>query len=79
MKFKDKNNSGFYKGKGKGFDFTISHSINYKAFYVVASHIKNDIRLNTLWLGKTFPTFDLAMVFCETFNYKKHKCLGRDI
>ena len=79
MIFRDKNNDGFYKAKGKGFNFTLSYSINHKAFYVVATHNKKDIRLNTLWINKTFKTFELGVKFCETFDYKKYKCIGGDV
>ena len=79
MRWEEKNNSGFYKGKNKEFNFTISFSENYGGLYVVASHQKKDIRLNTLWINKTFRSFDLAEQFCETFDYKKYKCLGKDI
>lgn len=79
MRWTEKNNDGFYKGKNKGFNFTISHARDYNAFYVVASHQKKDIRLNTLWIKKTFATFDLAEEFCKTFDYKKYKCLGDDV
>ena len=78
MIFRDKENTGFYKGKGKGFSFTISYSTSHSAFYVVASHIKKDIRYNTLWGYVGFETFDNAVIFCEEFDYKKHKCLGVD-
>jgi hypothetical protein len=79
MRWTEKNGDGFYKGKNKGFNFTISRARDYNAFYVVASHQKKDIRLNTLWIKKTFATFDLAEEFCKTFDYKKYKCLGDDV
>ena len=76
MRWKDKNNDGFYEVENKGFYFTISHARDYDAFYVVVSHQKKDIRLNTLWENKTFKTFELAEEFCETFDYRKHRCIG---
>ena len=79
MRWKEENKSGFYRGKNKGFNFTISFAENYVAYYVVASHQKKDIGLNTLWINKTFISFDLAEQFCETFDYKKYKCLGKDV
>jgi len=79
MRFRDKNNDGFFIGKNKGFEFTITHSINQNAFYIVAVHIKKDIRFNSLWSDTTFKTFDEAKTFCETFDFKKHKFIGDDI
>ena len=72
MKFKDKNNSGFFVGRKNNFQFTISLSMDYNKFYVVASHLKKDIRLNTLWMyrNKVFKTFDDAVNFCEKFNHE---------
>ncbi len=78
MRLTDKNNDGFYKGKGKGFVFTVSCSRNNSRWYVVASHSKKDIALNTLWINKTFTTFELAESFCESFDYKKYQCIGND-
>lgn len=76
MIFREKNNDGFFRGKNKGFEFTITYSNNYNAFYVVVVHLKKDIRFNSLWSDITFETFDAAKTFCETFDYKKHKCVG---
>lgn len=74
MRFIDKNNSGFYKSKKGGFEFTISFARYYQAWYVVASHLKKDIRLNTLWLykNKTFKTYEDAVSFCEDFDHTKY-------
>jgi hypothetical protein len=77
MTFKDKHNDGFYKAKKGGFEFTVS-SWETKEYYVVASHLKKDIRLNTLWKRLTFPEFDDAVSFCETFNHKEHRTIGED-
>jgi len=79
MRFKDKNNDGFFKGLGGGFEFTISYARDYGRYYVVASHRKKDIRLNTLWIGVVFPDFDNAVSFCENFKYKDYKCVGGDV
>lgn len=79
MIFRDKNNDGFFRGKNKDFQFTIANSNNHNTFYVVAVHLKKDIRFNSLWNNITFETFDEAKIFCETFDYKKHKCMGDDI
>ena len=74
MKFSDKKNSGFFKGKKGGFEFTIALEINYQEYYVVVFHLKKDIRLNTLWLdkNKTFKTFEDAVSFCEDFDHTKY-------
>ena len=66
-------------GKKKSFNFTIALSEDHEGYYVLATHQKKDIRLNTLWIKKTFSSFDLAEDFCNTFDYKKYKCLGKDI
>lgn len=80
MKFRDSKNSGFYKAKGKGFEFVLSWSRYHKGWYVVASHLKKDIRLNTLWKGLDFEDFEEGIAFCETFNHKDHSrhTLGKD-
>lgn len=78
MKFReDKNARGFYNAKKGGFLFTISSSKN--GFYVVAIGQKKDIRLNTLWIGEEFNTFEYAEIFCENFDWKKYDCIGDDV
>ena len=78
MKFKeDKNARGFYKAKKGGFQFTISSSKN--GFYVVAIGQKKDIRLNTLWLGLEFTSFENAENFCTNFDWKQYACIGDDV
>ncbi len=79
MRFtEDKKAKGFYKGRNKGFNFTISHARNYRAFYVVARSLKKDIILNTLWINLKFETFLKAEEFCENFDWKKYDCIGND-
>jgi len=78
MKFREnKNVRGFYEGKKGDFEFTISTSKN--GWYIVASHLKKDIRFNTLWINKEFDTKEIAQEFCETFDYKKYDCIGDDV
>lgn len=80
MKFKeDRRSPGIFRCKSKGYNFTISKSYDTNNFYIVAISIKNDIRYNSLWEDKEFNEFDDAILFCETFNYKNHKCLGCDV
>ena len=78
MEFKDYKEDGFYKAKDKGFIFTLSRSLKYGGFYVVAVHQTKDIVLNTLWIGEVFNTFELAVEFCESFIYTNYKCIGKD-
>ena len=78
-KWTDRKSNGFYKAKFKGYEFTISGSIDSSYFYVVAIHLKKDIRYNSLWENKSFQTFEKAEDFCYDFNYKNHKCLGKDL
>jgi hypothetical protein len=80
MRWTKKHNSKFYnyKGRNKGFNFTI-HAREYSGYYVTVSHCKKDIRLNTLWAKQTFETFEDAEEFCKTFDHKKHRCLGSDL
>jgi hypothetical protein len=78
-KWTDRKSNGFYKAKFKGYEFTISGSIDSSYFYVVAIHLKKDIRYNSLWKNKSFQTFEKAEDFCYDFNYKNHKCLGKDL
>ncbi len=78
MRFtEDREARGFYKGKKRGFEFTISSSGN--AYYVVAICQEKDIRLNTLWIKLTFETFEKAEEFCENFDCKKYDCIGDDV
>lgn len=79
VKWSDRNQSGFYKSKIKGYECTISFARDYNGFYVVISHLKKDIRFNSLWQGMTFKTFDLAEEFCLNFDYKNNRCFGKDI
>ena len=78
-KWTDRQSNGFYKSKFKGYEFTISGSRGSSYFYVVAFHLKKDIRYNSLWENKEFETFEKAEDFCYNFNYKNHKCLGKDL
>ena len=78
MKWKeDKNARGFYNSRSGGFEFTITN--NGGRYYIVASHSKKDIRLNTLWINKDFTTFEDAEIFCENFNYNEYACIGNDV
>ena len=78
MVFKDNRTSrGFYKAKKNGFEFTISSSL--EKFYVVAIHLKKDIRYNSLWTNYVFDDFEKAVSFCESFNHKLYRCLGSDV
>lgn len=74
MKFYEKN-TGFFEGKKNGFNFTIASAYE-DDYYVVASHLKKDIRLNTLWIKKTFKTKEIAEKFCEKFDYTLYNCIG---
>ena len=78
-KWSDKKADGFYKSKIKCYECTISFARDYNEFYVVISHLKKDIRFNSLWQGMTFKTFDLAEEFCLNFDYKNNRCFGKDI
>jgi len=73
----NKNARGFYDGKKGGFEFTIT--CNGGRHYVVASHLKKDIRLNTLWIDTDFDTFEDAEIFCENFKWKQYVCIGDDV
>ncbi len=78
MKFRENNNSrGFYTGRKRGFEFTISSSGN--DYYVLAIGQKKDITLNTLWINLTFQTFEKAVEFCENFEWKNYACIGDDV
>jgi len=77
MRFTDRKSTGFYEGKRKGFEFTIAAHLD--KWYVVAEHIKKDIRFNSLWEAKAFDTFKLAEEFCINFNHKKQRCIGDDV
>lgn len=84
LNFKDKDSTGFWKAKHKGWEYTISLYRGSEQYYVVASHLKKDIRLNTLWMiGHTecaFSTFEAAAGWCEKFDYRNYikYCLGDD-
>ncbi len=70
------NYRGFYDGKKNNFEFTIT--CNGGRYYVVAIHVKLDIRLNTLWINTDFTTFEDAEIFCDSFKYKEYACIGDD-
>jgi len=62
-------------GTKLGFKFSYTF-IN--EWYVVVSHLKKDIRLNTLWIGLKFKDESAVIDWCENFDYKQYKCLGKD-
>ena len=66
-----------FVGKKKG--FTFSYSIHKAVYIICINNSKKDIRYNSLWEDNFFMTKEQAELFCENFDYKKHKCLGKGI
>ena len=66
-----------FVGKSKGFIFT--YTLDKNTYYVCITGIKKDISYNSLWENKLFESKEQVELFCENFDYTKHKCLGRDI
>jgi hypothetical protein len=48
-------------------------------YFVAISHRKLNIIYSSIWENKYFDDVETAKEFCNTFEYKKHKCLGSDI
>jgi hypothetical protein len=62
---------------GKKGEFKFSYCF-IEEWFVVVTHLKKDIRLNTLWIGLKFKGEEEIIDWCENFNYKNFKCLGAD-
>jgi hypothetical protein len=62
-------------GQKGGFKFSYAF---IDEWFVVVSHLKKDIRLNTLWIGLKFKEETDVIDWCENFDYKNFKCLGSD-
>lgn len=61
--------SGFkkmFKGKEKDVEYKIIERSSGSGYYVIARHIKKDLRLNSLWLDVKFKTVEDAQKWCET-------------
>ena len=58
-----------WTGRKNGCKHTIS-TINDDKYYILSTHVKSDLSLNTLWYDKVFDTLDEAKEYAEnTINY----------
>ena len=56
-------------GRKNGCKHTIA-TTNDDRYYILSTHVKTDLSLNTLWYDKVFDTLDEAKEYAEnTINY----------